>query len=1655
MSVFSKDTPTYQKVLIFVGIIIVVIFMFLGGEGRGCIDANDFGEYQILDVSVQSKKDLCTWRETSLNDGEGDIEIQRCLEKPFSGTKVKAIGGNCVVTVNGGGYDVVKTALKMAPPPSSFISAHFSISGCRDDDGKPLDIMAVLQPLYDQGVDDCIKTCESSVQQSTFPNDNFEPTWTVVDVPLGVGKQFYMRAFGDIDLLGSKDLLITFQAAPYKLQNQTSTGGIFGLRMDAPLSLKGNFTVSDVLYGEIDGQQPSLARRNEFLRRGVVFLRDLPSVVTEIGKIDGELTVDGEYKGPDLTFNKNHIKCEVDESSSIGGYPVTCFTDYPVSAYKTANNTLYKLNNDLTKTNGGYVIPEGTLEYITKYPFAGFTCSTESNGGVYRRSCNIKTEALSDARYKYNTGNGIVGKGFLFTNEKSLSDTNDSYVISNINMIHPAKIMVRVWGGMGGSCKLLTKIPTFMQDDDLGDGLVSNYYETTIPANDKWYYIVDRAGEPIVFGKSIYHTLKETYEGKINNTNNDYAIDFKVVSPDFNGRSQWDVDNLAENTFISPSNSAEGILAPQVSPCGTGMVVMVLPQNDIVIKKSGLITFKNILKEKTFEKCPDIAISDDAECLDGEFSTGKQIKLYYQIINKNISSVTEVSDDLKKRNFHEFNVEKRYTMPDNTEGTKYIPITKEITLPFNLSENKWTSDDSVFARKGQVIRFTEKSWLNIVGDQSNGYDVKDAYWSYNENIKKNIGDGLVVHIEERPAFLCTGSMEEEIINSECQRVTFDDGTVACKATYSTHCSLQTNDEERARYCPTGCYKVQLGGGDSGNVSEGWGNLVTGGDGNKYQSYYIDESDKQMNLCSYPMEKMPDGFMDPMSVQKCKDCKEYLSVNDKIQQPSSNVILSQCYDLENYNGSIKELKDNNHQIQVDADINNVYDPQVFKFLGVKKLKSIFDNISSNYGTLDGMSLDIKKMDNTGKYKEYVYNSNGAIKTSKPVIVNLLVLNHDDDFKFTSFSGNIGGYNIVLSNNVRFLNGEQLAALIAHKDWGKTNLSQMCPAGSGVKCVKQWLVKYNYDKTAITGDNGYGMIDLTGDVNYRFDGSGNFVDTYNNRGIRIDNIIDTEGNPIGGSQYKDFRIFLKVYDKIQYGPKAIANGGCDLNTVPLYSEKYSCTGSGYMSLDSIYCNDTIDGSSKVINGACPTSGNTGGSCKKDGSAYVSPQYSIRERISCTGMYQNNQGGYAVQVKTPRNYSELNEGLEGFDNFSKTNIVSYGVNFFRGFSIKRILYPMLELLDGVSMGLHNDPKPFKEVNLIPCKDEHVSTKCSYYNKNTNLYDPLFGNGCVMGQDNCWETCNVLREDDPEYLRKCLVVNDNGGFTKQFYNRMITDTKFHVVVRILLAIMIAFLGLFHLLGLTEIKHEEMLKRVVKIGFIYLMIGEFGWYYYNRFIIKFFNEGMDYLVFAVTSALEPESSLKNEMIKGTFLDKSILFSTTDRNISIVLSAEVSYKVFGLLFTGVFGWLYVGLIYSALLNYIFAVMNALISYMAAKFFTSLLLSLGPIFFILLIFEKTKSSFDKWISALIGYAVTQIGIMTFLSFFNSLVYNIIKFILSYKVCWKPVWIMNLPILGSFKLLTFWDIAGRRDLVGSMPVLFRVLLIYCIADVMKGFMDIASN
>ncbi len=319
------------------------------------------------------------------------------------------------------------------------------------------------------------------------------------------------------------------------------------------------------------------------------------------------------------------------------------------------------------------------------------------------------------------------------------------------------------------------------------------------------------------------------------------------------------------------------------------------------------------------------------------------------------------------------------------------------------------------------------------------------------------------------------------------------------------------------------------------------------------------------------------------------------------------------------------------------------------------------------------------------------------------------------------------------------------------------------------------------------------------------------------------------------------------------------------------------------------------------------------------------------------------------------------------------------------------------------------------------------NYYNDNYGTYQVQFMSG--IGKDRnpgLIEYFVRLIEDsvmgkvDADGARR-------GGIIETMFNSIVRDSGFISVLQMALSIYIAFYGLAVLMGLAEISKKELMSRALKVGLIIFFTSETSWYFYNKIVVGFFKDGMDYVISIFMDlsdrSIDPTSAIVSaQMDRAASISNATRFSYVDHIIEKLLSVATAKKIFGLFFgVPLFGIIYIPIIYLLIGSFIYVMLTVGMIYVVAITQLAFVLAMGPIFIAFTLSSHTNDMFKKWL-AFVGARSLEI-IFLFLILYNFLVLIDQNFtsLLSYKTCFKT------EALGGFIVFPTLVAEVNRSLV----------------------------
>lgn len=1323
-----------------------------------------------------------------------------------------------------------------------------------------------------------------------------------------------------------------------------------------------------------------------------------------------------------------------------GGDYLDLHIDYNTKNISLSNNDINNLkartvldfrsiNNDLIVTN-----LDGTINYQYQEPiYNAFTCAyIESNNSLTKQcsfdfSNTIANNDIKDKITNYYIHNYIFP---IFDGYTDLEYNSD--IINNIMYINPITNNV-----VNNNQNITIWSEKYIAYKDNKNNF--EYIDS---------YILSKGASSVSFKVNKPTKLAIKYIGTTNNNNIDCVFDIKdsgnykvgdndkVVKEDIEYKkiqysaipltstkntNKWQVlktgsgNEIIFNQFSTPDKAIESKIEVNLNTnsshqdCSSGFLIKLIPLKDYKVTKTGLLFFDFV------------GISDS------------DVDIKYSIINPNVLHKSGlINEEYKLNDFYEGGNVAYYGGDENNAWKTVKSVNNDNIV--DIDSNNFTNNlltKSIFVRQGQIIRFDYSNWLNID-------NLERISKKYDNFVSTNVARTLSLHvyIKERPAYFCVGSKREVFdIENECSSMggryyekpvgTNDSSNNLQGKCYIEHQDCMVSNEIEDEYsniddtllnCTDG---IVLAPTDdvtyTKKLSDFWNDV--------YISYMNSERQDCYNTIIGKVYKL---------AQKCRN-----TINDNDYSVYKGVLDE--HGVESYIAKVATLDDLNDVNTINEKVVNLNN-----FFGTKILITN-TNKEENTNVDSGDNIVVNNSKSPFYYFKNICNpeDDGLCYTNEiPMCYDLTnyvgstinfinrTMTSDDSDRITDME-NYG----IMNNNDVLLGAKRVGNFN-----GSNGLIRKFIEDSTVTDLDENYLRLKYETSIYINESSALRVHILNTIN----GSINFNELYEYF------IKTTTNTPILKLQssvkntYKNganLAVIVGENDKVYYSkPDGSIYYFRDDNNEEIVSESLDGNNGGNSIINIVKYD-----SSGSINTSTPYEFNEKGELVSAldnnivginfktyeiGNNYIkSNDESIKNLffkiIDVDNNSTNNENKYKVVIK------EINE--------SESGIITYFRNFFNG---------ILHFVDGTYMNLEKS-----NGNFVACTvDKPEDGTCYIYNT-----EDVSKNGdiCTKEVEHCYSACGL----EGSLLQTCESVYNGKGFVKTIYETFINDPLYIFMAKMLLILSITWYGFGYFIGIGDFKQSEIIMKIIKICFIYFLISPNGWNFFNDFVIKFFKDCIDSVLFLIAGSFEVslDSELSRAIQENNYLDKTLLFSGCFTNLEMIFSDTVFNKMLGLAFSGWVGLIYLYLVFSAVINYIIASFTAMVLYLSAQVYMSLIFCFFPLVILFMFFKTTEKTFDNWLNSLIGFAGQQIFLIMTLSFFNLLIYNFIRNTFSYTVCWLPLVNMN---VGGIPLaaIQFWKIPGTTmSSTGlntgneAMPSFYSIITFYMIGVLMGKFIS----
>ena len=251
-------------------------------------------------------------------------------------------------------------------------------------------------------------------------------------------------------------------------------------------------------------------------------------------------------------------------------------------------------------------------------------------------------------------------------------------------------------------------------------------------------------------------------------------------------------------------------------------------------------------------------------------------------------------------------------------------------------------------------------------------------------------------------------------------------------------------------------------------------------------------------------------------------------------------------------------------------------------------------------------------------------------------------------------------------------------------------------------------------------------------------------------------------------------------------------------------------------------------------------------------------------------------------------------------------------------------------------------------------------------------------------------------------------GAATQRLFEAFTSSAAYQRAVGAAMTLMVLFYAVGFTIGVVQPSFQQVLIRLVKLGLIGAIISPTGWTFFSQYVVTFFQDGSDQLINGVQAI---GFGIAAPAGAGPFY-------ALDRVTSFLIDPDTIVAIMGSVMSGgPFGMAMGGLMVISTYSFFKLILKTLQIYAVTFVARSLVLGVAPLFFVFLMFDRTKNMFIAWVNALINLSLQPILMFTFLSFFLVLIESSAQNMLGAELCWHEF--QN--VVSGVNKMAFWRFA----------------------------------
>lgn len=292
-------------------------------------------------------------------------------------------------------------------------------------------------------------------------------------------------------------------------------------------------------------------------------------------------------------------------------------------------------------------------------------------------------------------------------------------------------------------------------------------------------------------------------------------------------------------------------------------------------------------------------------------------------------------------------------------------------------------------------------------------------------------------------------------------------------------------------------------------------------------------------------------------------------------------------------------------------------------------------------------------------------------------------------------------------------------------------------------------------------------------------------------------------------------------------------------------------------------------------------------------------------------------------------------------------------------------------------------------------------------------------------------------------------GGVVQRIFTNLSQDSSFISLVRGVLVLYIAYVGLSFMMGTSAMNQQEALSILLRIGIVLTLISSSSWDFFNTYVFSFIRNISTQMISAATVNYASYNIPSN----GQAID---LFKFLDATLEQVFSNVVWVKILALICSGLTGWVIAVSLVLGITMFILFIFKVVMVYLTSLIAMAILTIVAPLFIAFSLFKYTQTMFTGWVKLYISFALQPVFVVAAASVMSDVTVYVLNSSLYFTAC--SVCLLGFSMSGAdICLLPFYmtvdamHAPGPASLESAVPVIEVIFMLNILVTLGNAICD----